>query len=1015
MLLTNNCGGKSVIVCNQRTEAFIQFSCWEDAKRALPRIAQEDVFGSKINVSLMQKEKDIFDSIEEYNKKRIANPQKIDFQSLQPPSTEGQTVIAMPYLGRYHRDSSSSAPRRSFSHGPTGRIRENSFGNGYDAYPSRNPNKATPSKSFDVRPFQSTNHKAWNHRVSVLSGGSSSYADGGRRTPLKFNGDHLAENVNNNNNSDTIELVVTYDPALKGKALTKFLEKKMKDFSIKYIHVYEGQHATADGSYYSKAVIRFPSQIDSQLFISKLHGEKIGQKMVKISSPNSPPSALKEEITSIFDVVGKNKIALVTFQDQFEKRFHRRIHLGDLNKINIVEVEGGSEESGHNGKFVRLISRSPAAQPETIFPKCPRHCPTNDDGAWAEYSNGTESLPNVSISLKVLSPRIHHLLDSHEGILPLYSVVNCYYKEFKEEFRTDPNQPLVPLEHLITCVTGVQIIVSKSGHKQICWMENKKDDEVASDDESFYSNPDHEQLSKDLAQFKKELKEVLKSQPRSLIPFKKFVPAYHSHFGKQCCVKKYGFLHLSDLLEAINKVVQVLNDNQSRVLTLTHREQIKRFATDLLKVLKAQQGRKLLLSKFSDAYEKVFEKPFRIADYGVCYIEDVLNEVWQDAITITEIEGDDKLISIPIKEQTHEEIARTKIFATEVIQLLRTTPTFEVSFSKFIPAYHHYFNKQCKVIDYGFSKLIELFEAISSETVEITNSQTNDDKIIRLSYEQRLKAIGQRIERILKKKCQSDSGMPFSMLRSVYKEEYGCKIDHASFGCKDFIDLMIKLPGNKFKIINKCNISLIGVNLKGKEKEPQVKKILQREIKTDSTKKSEISLMNHQPVEVDAQNVDDLLMSADDDDISKRLPSPLLKPTKLNQPDLIFFELDDSINESEVKDLSTPDLLFDLDNLVGNNILENNVVESNVVDDNLEANDLMDNLVDNNCADNSCADNSCIENNSADNTVNCSAASNNDIPLAGSNDNKVKRSSSMSSNVSFRTKTSRIAANFSSN
>ena len=99
------------------------------------------------------------------------------------------------------------------------------------------------------------------------------------------------------------------------------------------------------------------------------------------------------------------------------------------------------------------------------------------------------------------------------------------------------------------------------------------------------------------------------------------------------------------------------------------------------------------------------------------------------------------MISIPIKEQTQEEIARTKIFATEVIQLLRTTPTFEVSFSKFIPAYHHYFNKQCKVIDYGFNKLIELFEAISSETVEITNSQTNDDKIIRLSYEQHLKAI----------------------------------------------------------------------------------------------------------------------------------------------------------------------------------------------------------------------------------------------------------------------------------
>lgn len=33
-------------------------------------------------------------------------------------------------------------------------------------------------------------------------------------------------------------------------------------------------------------------------------------------------------------------------------------------------------------------------------------------------------------------------------------------------------------------------------------------------------------------------------------------------------------------------------------------------------------------------------------------------------------------------------------------------------FNKFVPAYHHHFGHQCKVSDYGFTKLIELFEAI---------------------------------------------------------------------------------------------------------------------------------------------------------------------------------------------------------------------------------------------------------------------------------------------------------------
>ena len=69
------------------------------------------------------------------------------------------------------------------------------------------------------------------------------------------------------------------------------------------------------------------------------------------------------------------------------------------------------------------------------------------------------------------------------------------------------------------------------------------------------------------------------------------------------------------------------------------------------------------------------------------------------------------------------------------------------------------------------------------------------------------------------------------------------------------------------------------------------------------------------------------------------------------------------------------------------------------MDDNLVANDLLNNLVDNNCVENNPFDN---------NTFNCSSSSNNDIPLAGSNDNKVKRSSSMSSNVSFKTKTQKI-------
>lgn len=48
-----------------------------------------------------------------------------------------------------------------------------------------------------------------------------------------------------------------------------------------------------------------------------------------------------------------------------------------------------------------------------------------------------------------------------------------------------------------------------------------------------------------------------------------------------------------------------------------------------------------------------------------------------------------------------------------------------MNFSKFVPAYHNYFGKQCRVADYGYTKLIELFEGMSS----IIQVRTENDKI----------------------------------------------------------------------------------------------------------------------------------------------------------------------------------------------------------------------------------------------------------------------------------------------
>jgi OST-HTH/LOTUS domain len=78
--------------------------------------------------------------------------------------------------------------------------------------------------------------------------------------------------------------------------------------------------------------------------------------------------------------------------------------------------------------------------------------------------------------------------------------------------------------------------------------------------------------------------------------------------------------------------------------------------------------------------------------------------------------------------------------------LLRHSIRCEIPFSKFIPSYHHHFGRQCRVSDYGFSKLAELFEAIPETVIAVNPNGANstqecniEDKILRLTPREQLK------------------------------------------------------------------------------------------------------------------------------------------------------------------------------------------------------------------------------------------------------------------------------------
>ena len=64
-------------------------------------------------------------------------------------------------------------------------------------------------------------------------------------------------------------------------------------------------------------------------------------------------------------------------------------------------------------------------------------------------------------------------------------------------------------------------------------------------------------MSQQLSQFSRETVDLLKSCQYCRLPFSRFIPAYHHHFGRQCRVADYGYTKLAELFNAIPHVVEV--------------------------------------------------------------------------------------------------------------------------------------------------------------------------------------------------------------------------------------------------------------------------------------------------------------------------------------------------------------------------------------------------------------------------------------------------------------------------
>uniref|UniRef100_A0A8C9I9M7 Meiosis regulator and mRNA stability factor 1 n=1 Tax=Piliocolobus tephrosceles TaxID=591936 RepID=A0A8C9I9M7_9PRIM len=808
--LSDNCGGKvlSITGCS----AILRFINQDSAERAQKRMENEDVFGNRIIVSFTPKNRElcetkssnaIADKVK--SPKKLKNPKlclikDASEQSSSAKATPGKGSQAnsgsttkntnVKSLQELCRMESKTGHRNSEQQQGHLRLVVPAHGNSSAAVPTpKNSGVAEPvyktsqkkenlsARSVTSSPVEKKDKEETVFQVSYPSAfsklvasrqvspllASQSWSSRSMSPNLLNRASPLAFNIANSSsgadcpdpfaNGADVQ-VSNIDYRLSRKELQQLLQEAFaRHGKVKSVEL------SPHTDYQLKAVVQMENLQDAIGAVNSLHRYKIGSKKILVSLATGAAS---------------KSLSLL--------RFGHKLNVSDLYKLtDTVAIR----EQG-NGRLVCLLPSSQARQSPLgssqshdgsstncspiIFeeleyhePVCRQHC-SNKDFSEHEFDPDSYKIPFVILSLKTFAPQVHSLLQTHEGTVPLLSFPDCYTAEFGDLEVVQENQGGVPLEHFITCVPGVNIATAQNGIKVVKWIHNKppppNTDPWLLRSKSPVGNPQ-------LIQFSREVIDLLKSQPSCVIPISHFIPSYHHHFAKQCRVSDYGYSKLIELLEAVPHVLQILGMGSKRLLTLTHRAQVKRFTQDLLKLLKSQASKQVVVREFSQAYHWCFSKDWDVTEYGVCELIDIVSEIPDTTICLSQ-QDNEMVICIPKRERTQDEIERTKQFSKDVVDLLRHQPHFRMPFNKFIPSYHHHFGRQCKLAYYGFTKLLELFEAIP-DTLQVL--ECGEEKILTLTEVERFKALAAQFVKLLR--SQKDNCLMMTDLLTEYAKTFG--------------------------------------------------------------------------------------------------------------------------------------------------------------------------------------------------------------------------------------------------
>uniref|UniRef100_A0AAQ5XYR4 Meiosis regulator and mRNA stability factor 1 n=1 Tax=Amphiprion ocellaris TaxID=80972 RepID=A0AAQ5XYR4_AMPOC len=789
--LSDNCGGK--VLGMSQGAAVLRFGSPEAAARARKRMENEDVFGRRISLSF--------------------SPRPKDNASSEPELQAQPHHLPQPMPQTYHTQDSELKRKQFYNE-------INSLDNWPHIREGSNPRSVTESPveqgdgssgEFQISTpsaFSKLNlHRSFSPLISSQGSWSSRSASpclSSRSSPLLATPRSPCREGTPEPFSEGPEVQVAN---LDYRMSRKDLQQTLYDTFSRYGRV-KSVELSPHTDYQLKATVQMLSLQQAISAVSGLHRYKIGGKRIQVSlitGGNSKTLALlSTEIICILQDAPANCLPLFKFTEIYEKKYSRKLVVGDLYKLpEVVAVreQGGSRlvcllsnsqirqsplGSSQSQECSSSASGSPVVFEELEYhePICRQHYAQHDFSE-ADFDPDSYKIPFVVKSLSTLASEVHSLLQSHDGTLPLLSFPDCYAAKFSPlQLGNETMEGGVPLEHLITCVPSITVVTAQNGFKVIKWVHNKP---PAPNSEPWIQRCKSPVGNPQLIQFSREIIDLLKSQPSCVMPISKFIPSYHHHFAKQCRVSDYGFSKLLELLEAVPHVLQILGMGTKRLLTLTHRAQVKRFTQDLLKLLKFQASKQVAIKDFMQAYHWCFSRNWRVIDYGICDLMDLLIEIPDTTITITH-QATDTVISVPKRERTVEEIERTKQFGKEVVDLLRHQPHCRMPFSKFIPTYHHHFGRQCKLSYYGFTKLMELFEAIPDILMVL---ECGEEKVLILTEVERIKALAAQLVKLLR--TQKNSSLPVNQLLTEYSKTFGYGLRLQDYDASSLPALLTKL------------------------------------------------------------------------------------------------------------------------------------------------------------------------------------------------------------------------------